>query len=128
MIKKIYLDANMKCNKLLNEEKNEAVRTERTDAPASKPESVTLNISMKRKLYKVNPWRSWDGREAKCTGLINQRASRSRGFENPSGFPLPAPKYDLWFLTGDKEIIDKCKPVYSKIISYIELRRSIDVA
>ena len=41
---------------------------------------------------------------------------------------LIAKQYDLWFLTGDKEIIDKCKPVYSKIISYIELRRSIDVA
>ena len=71
-------------------------------------------------------------RQSEQSGLMhqpqNQRASRSRGFENPSGFPLPAPKYDLWFLTGDKEIIDKCKPVYSKIISYIELRRSIDVA
>ena len=39
-----------------------------------------------------------------------------------------AKQYDLWFLTGDKEIIDKCKPAYSKIISYIELRRKNDVS
>ena len=39
-----------------------------------------------------------------------------------------AKQYDLWFLTGDKEIIDKCKPAYDKIISYIELRRKIHVS
>ena|SRR3989344_6844214 len=41
---------------------------------------------------------------------------------------LIAKQYDLWFLTGDKEIIEKCKPAFDKIISYIELRRKIHVS
>lgn len=32
-------------------------------------------------------------------------------------------KNSLWFLTGDKEILEKCKRFYPKIFSYIELKQ-----
>ena len=32
-------------------------------------------------------------------------------------------QYDIWFLTGDKEILTKGKKFYNKIISYVELRK-----
>ena len=36
---------------------------------------------------------------------------------------LIAEQYDLWFLSGDKEIVQKGKKFYEKVISYHELRK-----
>jgi len=37
-----------------------------------------------------------------------------------------AKHYNMWFLTGDKEIFGKLKKFYDKIISYTELRKLIE--
>jgi len=37
-----------------------------------------------------------------------------------------AKQFNLYFLTGDKEIIEKCKQFYPKILSYIDLRKSLN--
>lgn len=36
---------------------------------------------------------------------------------------LIAKEYDLWFLSGDKEIIEKGRKFYEKVISYHDLRK-----
>lgn len=36
---------------------------------------------------------------------------------------LIAKQYDLWFLSGDKEIVQKGKKFYEKVISYHDLRK-----
>ena len=37
-----------------------------------------------------------------------------------------AEKFNLWFLTGDKEIIEKCKKFYPHILSYVEFRKYLN--
>jgi predicted nucleic acid-binding protein len=38
-----------------------------------------------------------------------------------------AKEFNLFFLTGDKEILDKCKKFYERILSYSELRKYLNV-
>lgn len=37
-----------------------------------------------------------------------------------------AKKLDIWFLTGDNEMLRKCKQVHTKLISYTGLRRLVE--
>lgn len=39
---------------------------------------------------------------------------------------VAAKNEDLYFVTGDKEIVNKCKKFYPKTISYIELRKLLE--